>query len=342
MWKTTALFLFTLAVLVVCGLIVRPFIPAITGAVVLAVVTGRPHQWVRSRLPRPSLSAATSTVLVAASIIGPTLFLLQLLARQALMGADMIRQGRAQQGLEALLERFPQLAAAIERSSEVVALGDLAQNMAGYVSSHLIGALSVSLAVVFQLAVMLFILFFLYRDEASVVRFAVRLLPLNGQESEMLLSRLRETIRVAVLGEVLVSAAQGLLAGTVFALLGVRGAVVLGVLTAVAGLVPPLGAYMVWLPVAAWLAATGHWVKMAILLGTGSLLISSIDNILYPALVGTRLRQHTVTVLLSLLGGVGLFGLPGLVLGPLAFSAAEVLLNVWKTRGAEAPADSPL
>ena len=116
-----------------------------------------------------------------------------------------------------------------------------------------------------------------------------------------------------------------------------HAAVVLGLLTAVAGMIPPFGAYIVWLPVAAWLAITGHWIRMAILLGVGSLIISTLDNFLYPVLVGSQLRQHTVSVFLSLLGGVWLFGVAGLVLGPLTFSATEALLAIWKARTSRVP-----
>lgn len=335
--KTTALFLLTLAVLGVCALILYPFIPAITGAVVLAIITRRPHLWWREKIRNRTAAAATALLLVTISIITPVLLLMRYLVRNAITAAEMLQDGRAQRGLDALLDRFPRIAAAVEHSSEFMTFGEAAQKLGGFVTSHLAGALSNSLAAVIQIVIMLFLLFFLYRDGEVAVTFLTRLLPLTEAETDSLVRRLGETIRATVLGRLLVAIVQGVVAGAVFGLLGVHAAVILGLLTAVVGLVPPFGAYIVWLPVAAWLAVTGHWVKMGILLGVGSLIISTLDNFLYPALVGSQLRQHTASVFLSLLGGVWLFGIAGLVLGPLTFSATEALLAIWKARTSALP-----
>ena len=82
-------------------------------------------------------------------------------------------------------------------------------------------------------------------------------------------------------------------------------------------MVPSFGAFVVWLPVAMYLAATHHWVQAAILVAVGSVIISTLDNFLYPVLIGTQLRLHTVQVFLSILGGIWLFGVSGMVLGPI-------------------------
>lgn len=331
-WKTGALFLLTLAVLGLCGLILYPFVPGITGAIVLAVITRRPFHWWRLRIRNRTMAALSALLLVTVSIIAPLLLLAQYLVRHALQGAQMLQDGRAERGLEALADRFPQIATAIEHSSEFIALGDAAQRFAGFIGSHLMGFVSNSLAAAAQIVIMLFLLFFLYRDEEVLGGFLHHLLPLRQTETDALIKRLGETIRATVLGRLLIATVQGTVAGAVFGFLGIHAAVILGLLTAVFGLVPPFGAYMVWLPVAGWFAFTGHWIKMAILLGIGSLIISTLDNFLYPVLVGSTLRQHTVSVFLSLLGGVWFFGIAGLVLGPLTFSAAESLLALWKSR----------
>jgi predicted PurR-regulated permease PerM len=97
-------------------------------------------------------------------------------------------------------------------------------------------------------------------------------------------------------------------------------------------IVPSFGAFVVWLPVAVYLAATHHWIQAAILAAVGSLIISTLDNFIYPVLVGTRLRLHTVAIFLSVLGGIWLFGVTGLILGPIVFTLAESLLTIWRRR----------
>ncbi len=340
-WTNIAAFLLTLAIVGLCLLILYPFLSALTGAVVLAIMTRKPYLWWRARIRSRTAAAGSALLLVTISIIGPALYLLQYLARQTISGATMLQDGRARNALDSLLHRFPRLASVIEHGSEFVTLGDATERLAGFVSSHLVGVLSNSLAAVAQIVIMLFLLFFLYRDEELGVRFLAWLLPLRHAETESLIRRLGETVRATVLGRLMVAIIQGIVAGAVFGMLGIHAAVILGLLTAVVGLVPSFGAYLVWLPVAVWLGATGHWVRMTILLFTGTLIISTLDNFLYPALVGNQLRQHTVTVFLSLLGGVWLFGIAGLVLGPLLFSTAEALLMIWKARGHASHTDPP-
>jgi len=102
-----------------------------------------------------------------------------------------------------------------------------------------------------------------------------------------------------------------------------------------------VGAFLVWVPIALYLGFTGHWGKAALLALWGGAIVSTIDNFLYPILIGPRLRQHTVAVLVSILGGVAFFGVTGIVLGPVFFSVASTLLEIWKQQNAEEHSLSP-
>ncbi|HEY8998233.1 MAG TPA: AI-2E family transporter, partial [Edaphobacter sp.] len=95
---------------------------------------------------------------------------------------------------------------------------------------------------------------------------------------------------------------------------------------------PAFGAFLVWVPIALYLGFTGHWGKAAMLAIWGGGVVSLIDNFMYPVLIGPRLQQHTVSVLLSILGGIALFGITGIVLGPVAFTVGVTLLDIWRRR----------
>jgi predicted PurR-regulated permease PerM len=99
-------------------------------------------------------------------------------------------------------------------------------------------------------------------------------------------------------------------------------------------LVPVLGAPVVWIPAAAFLALSGAWWKALILAGWGTVVIGSIDNLLYPVLLGDRIRMHTLLVFFSVAGWLMLFGAAGLVLGPVAVVVTQALLEVWRRRTA--------
>lgn len=331
-WKSISLFIITLGILAVCLLMLRPFTPAIVGAIVLAVVTRYPHRWLRRKIGNPTGTASVALILATLSIIVPCLFLVQIIGQYVITAARLLQSGGVEQGVSAFLERYPHLSAALQRSSEVLSLSQAVQKGAELLAGSLVGMLSGSVAALAQTIIMLFLLFFLYRDEEQILRFLYNLLPLVDSETHYLLERIQETIRATFLGRFVVAATQGLVAGVMFAALGIRDAAILGVITAIVAIVPSFGAYVVWVPVAVYFAMTGHWIRMAILIAVGSLVISTLDNFLYPMLVGAQLRQHTVSIFLSLLGGIWLFGISGLILGPVIFSAAQSLLAIWKER----------
>ncbi len=332
-WGSVVLFLITLGVIAICVVILGPFLPAITGAIVLAVVTRRPHEWIAARLKNSSLAAATSVVVVTLSLIGPALFLGWSIGRQALIVARFVQDGTAGRSLQRVIDSSPPRAsAAVEEFVGNLDLNQALERSAGFVVSRLTALLSSSISAVTQILFMLFLLFFAYRDRVAAVSSLRSLLPATPPEADLLLSRLENTIQATVLGRFVVASIQGLVAGCTFLGLAVQGASLLGIATALCSVIPSVGAFMVWVPVAIYLAATHHWIRASILVGIGALIISTLDNFLYPVLVGTRLQMHAVPIFLSIVGGIWFFGIPGLILGPVVFTAAESLLLIWRGR----------
>ena len=103
---------------------------------------------------------------------------------------------------------------------------------------------------------------------------------------------------------------------------------------ALLSLIPNTGAFVIWLPAAVFLASQGAWTKAGILAGWGVLVVGTIDNLLYPMLVGKDTRVHTLAVFFSVVGGLLAFGAAGLVLGPTALAGTLALVNVLKRRTA--------
>jgi predicted PurR-regulated permease PerM len=97
----------------------------------------------------------------------------------------------------------------------------------------------------------------------------------------------------------------------------------------VLAIVPVLGAFVVWIPAAIFLALNGDWSKALILTAWGTIVVGGIDNLLYPLLVKDRMRLHTIPAFISIMGGLLLFGASGLLLGPLAVTVT--MLNLEST-----------
>jgi predicted PurR-regulated permease PerM len=326
------LYLLSICAVLICAFIAWPFLPAITGALVLAVVTRRPYRWLASRFQSRTLAAAAALVLVILSIVTPALLVAYGVGQQVLASARELQGGYVQHAMSAFLDRHPDLAGALRSVAQSIDTTDALQKTAGVIAAKLGLIATRLLRGVIQIIIMLFILFFLYRDEHEAIRMTRSLLPLDKNEADFLLLRAQRAIQALVLGRFVVAAIQGFVAEITFSQLGISGAVLLGVATMLFALVPAVGAYVIWMPVVIFLAVSHLWVKSMILLVIGTLIISTLDNILYPVLVGPRLKLHIVPIFLFMLGGVWLFGVTGLVLGPILLNISNSLLLILRSR----------
>ena len=338
-WKDIALFLLTLAILFLCGRLVYPFLPALTGAVVLATVTAKPYDLLKNRIGNPNLSAVLMLIAVLVVIILPISMVVAGISQHGKDVVNVARNGSAQRSARGLLYRHPKVDELLNEVVNRIDLDESTQTATRVATQWLGGLLSNSLKAVIQIAIMLFVLFFLTRDRQQALTGLRSLLPLEDGEVDYLLARVTDTIYATVLGRLVVASVQGTLAGLAYWALGVPGAFILAMLTFALGCIPGLGAFLVWMPVAIYLGISDHWVKAIVMAIWGGLVVSTIDNILYPALVGSRLQLHTVPILLSVLGGIAFFGVPGLVLGPLLLTIALSLMHIWKQRTEPAGSD---
>ncbi len=327
-WQKITLYLLTIAILILCALILQPFFTTIVAAIVLAVVTQHPYDWLATKIRNPNLCATVALLLVILAIVIPSFFLAQELGQQTLGAVDAFRNEANQQKVLDYIASHPALANHLSTIDPT----DAVHASAAYLGHSLGGILGTSVHVITQIIVMLFLLFFLFRDRAEALAFLRTLLPLRDDEAAELLHRLDDTIYATALGRIVIAAVQGVLAGLAYWVLGVPGVILWAFTTAIMALIPAFGTILVWAPIALYLGFTGHWGKALLLALWGGLIVSTIDNFLYPVLVGTRLRAHTATILMSILGGVALFGITGLILGPIIFSIADTLLEFWRAR----------
>jgi predicted PurR-regulated permease PerM len=142
----------------------------------------------------------------------------------------------------------------------------------------------------------------------------------------------RDLIIASVGAGLVVAAVQGTIGGLAFWLLGIKAAVIWGVVMAVCSLIPLVGATLVWVPTALWLLLSGDIVRGIILVLIGVFAIGLADNILRPILLAGRTTASGLVVFLGLLGGAAAFGFIGLVLGPIILVTAGSLLRVFSRR----------
>lgn len=312
----------------------RPFFDDIFWSVVIGLLFMPLRQWLQRR-GLGANAASLCTVLVSlAFIILPAGYLLytcltelaQLYTRLSGNADEIGRMvDKLRQALPAAiewLEKFgygPDKIKAAASSAAVTASGYLArQTMA-------IGGGTVNWFV--DLAIVLYLSFFLLRDGERIRLLLIRALPFGDHREELLFARFALMLRATVRGTLLVAVVQGTLGGIIFAVLGLRAPVLWGVIMTLLSLIPVVGAAVVWLPAAIYLLLTGEVVSGVVLMLYGVCVIGLADNALRPILVGRDTKLPDFMVLLSTLGGFALFGLDGFITGPVL---AVLFVTLWQ------------
>ncbi len=332
--ENTAFFAFLALVSFAFLAILAGFIEPILWATILALIFRAPNYWLRRLFRgRNGLAALATLVVILTFVIIPTLLVSAAVVDEgtAIVADIQAREFDPATMLSWLEERLPTVRELAERIGLDWAelrggLSDAALTTSQFVASKLLVIGQNALRTTLLLFVMLYLLFFLLRDGERIVAIILDALPLGDAREAFLIQKMAEVLRATVKGTFVIGLVQGFLGGLIFAALGIRAAVLWGVVMALLSMLPVIGAAVIWLPAALILASNGDWIKALILAGFGAVVISLVDNLLRPWLVGRDTKMPDYLVLLSTLGGLALFGLSGFVLGP---TVAAVFLASW-------------
>jgi len=182
---------------------------------------------------------------------------------------------------------------------------------------------------IFVSFVMFFSLFYLFIDGDKLIKKIMQLSPLQDKYETMLVEKFNSITRATIKGTSLIAIVQGLLGGTLFFFVGVSSPVLLGILMTISSVIPSIGSGLVWLPVGLSMLLLGHFTQGLVIIIIGGLVISTIDNIIRPKLVGKDTQMHPLLILFSTLGGIALFGLSGFIVGPIIMSLFVALWEIY-------------
>jgi len=310
-------------------------------------VIARPiHRWIARRVRRNGIAAGISVILVTLVLLTPVILLTIQLVSQAstyIQSLESFEEEASSGNWARRIQRIPWLAEGWNWLKEQVQVQHSLSNVFSSVGRGVSLTLSGSLWGATQLLIALLVLFFLFRDEPKAIQALRYYLPLSPKETDHLLTRVNDTIHATIYGTVVVAAVQGALGGLMFWWLGLPAPLFWGFIMAVLAIIPYLGAFVIWAPAAIYLAAQGSWGKALLLTAWGLIIVGLIDNLLYPILVGKRLRQHTLVAFFAILGGLTAFGASGIVLGPVIVSTTAALIDIWwqRTSAGQAADSSP-
>lgn len=183
-----------------------------------------------------------------------------------------------------------------------------------------------TLQFIISFGIMIYLLFFLFRDGAELGEKIRQAIPLSEDYKNQFIEKFAAVIRATVKGNVIIALIQGTIGGITFWLIGIEAALLWGVMMTIFSLLPVVGASLVWGPAAIWFAVNGMWLQTITLIFVGVLVIGLIDNLLRPPLVGKGTRMPDFVVLISTIGGISLVGINGFVVGPMI---AAMFIAAW-------------
>jgi predicted PurR-regulated permease PerM len=321
----------TLAGLYACYLLLRPFVPAFAWALALAVLFAPVHRRLERRLHRPNLAAVLSVTLVVVIVVVPAILVAARLFAEAAAGAAAMGAAIDSGEWQRRIAGHP-LAALTDWVSKYISLPDIVGAGASWLTNTSAALLRASVAELVAFLLTFYFLFYFFRDGHAALRALLVHSTLSREELGQITRRVGDTIHATFYGILVCSAVQGVLGGLMFWWLELPSPVLWGVIMGLLSVVPVFGSWIVWVPTAAFLALDGHWVAAIVLTAWGGVVIGWIDNVLYPVLVGNRLRLHTVPTFVAVVGGLTVFGVSGVVLGPLVVEVTLGLLQIWRAR----------
>ena len=322
----------TVAGVALCVYVAYPFLPALAWALALAIMAFPMHRRLAKVIPSESWAAGVSTAVVVALLLIPVLLAGEQLAKEAAgvsqKAEALARDGRAEQAAE----RVPygqQVVAWVKQNVDVEGEARaLVARFAGNAAALAQGSAWVAI----QLLVCVFVLFFAFRDWRHLLASLRGLSPIARDETDYLFSRVSDSVHATVYATVLTSVLQGVTGGLLFWALGLPAPVLWGVVMAILGIIPVLGAFLVWVPAAVYLASEDKWWQAVSLVTWGVLMAGPVSNYAYAYLAGGRLRLHEVPVLVAFVGGLAVFGVSGMVIGPVILAVTLGMLDVWRRR----------
>lgn len=318
--------------LLIVFFIFRPFIYTLISAIVFTVVFQPVHKKVlwHTRQRRWIAALITSIIIITIVLVPVVLLGMQIFKEAQQLYSEVTAVG----GKNNILNAIKEITINIQRYIPVPVefspdFHKYLEQGLDWLLKNIGGVFSNITKMILNFFIFLIALYYLLKDGQRLKKTVVDLSPLPDADDEKILNKLALAVNSVIKGNLTVAAVQGVLTAIGFAIFGVPNAVLWGTVTAIAALIPGFGTSLVLIPAILFLFFNSGIFNAAGLLVWGAVAVGLIDNFLGPKLVGRGIQLHPLIVLLSVLGGLGLFGPVGILLGPLAISMLFALFEIY-------------
>lgn len=339
--RTAFVLLLVVAVTVLFLAVIWPFFKPLLLGALLAGLFHPLYRWITGLLGgRKSLGAAVTLLVLFVLGLGPVSAFFGIVLQQALTMSDQALPWLNQHlgaattfnMQEWVVQKFPALAKYVPSQEQLLQQVGTAAKTAG---TFLVGFASrmtaTTAAFLLNLFVMLYAMFFFFRDGNKILERIFYYTPLNDEDETRMLTQLTSITRATVKGTLVIGIIQGSLAGIAFWVAGIEGAALWGTIMTVLSIIPGIGSALVWVPAVIILFVTGQYLTATLLAAWCAAVVGTIDNFLRPVLVGRDAKMPDLLILIGTLGGLFLFGPIGFIVGPIV---CGLFLTVWDIYGA--------
>ena len=340
-----------MAILFLAFYITRPFLPALLTGAIIAYLSYPLYEKISRYIKNKNFSSFIVALLVVLLITLPFVIVLGLVSKEAYDTYETLNQQNLGTNFMKIMcndeksfscETLTTFASLLPKKDLDYYLQITIEKITGFIIDNVSKFLASIPSILLNFFVMIFVVYYLLKDGEVVVKRIKNILPLKELHKQHVLERFHDITYAVFYGNISIAVLQGILGGIGFLILGVSSPILWGFVMMLFALIPYFGTAVVWLPAALNLIFTGYLqnensltIRGLILIIYGVFVISSIDNILKPKVIGIKADVHPILVLLGVLGGLSLFGFIGLILGPVMLALLMTFVEIYEEEKAE-------
>ncbi|MEK6908549.1 MAG: AI-2E family transporter [Nanoarchaeota archaeon] len=307
-------------------LIIRPIVLSIFGGLILAYIFSPIYKIVYRTIHSRNTVATLMCILVLLIIIVPLWFTIPIIIQQIF---DLFNLSQNVDFSQVVSKVFPSATPEFNERLTTIII-QFTGNIASTIFNFFIGLLQSLPTLLLNLAVVLFVFFFSLRDQENLREFISGISPFRKDKETVLVTRFKDITSSIIYGYIIVGIIQGLALGLGLLIFGVPKALTLTILGAFASMLPMIGPWFIWIPVTLSMLIAGN-VGVAVAFAVYcAFFVSTIDNILRPYIVSRKAGVSSVIVLVGMIGGLFVFNIMGLILGPLILAYLILFLKAYK------------
>lgn len=311
-------------------LIIKPYISALLLGMILAFIFFKPYKKLNRLIKRPSVTSGIICFVVLLILAVSLYFIAQITIKEAFNLYVSIQRLDIFETIKAVLIRiFPE---SPELTTQITA--SLQQALVSVTNSFMnqVGKILTDVPQLFiQFFITFFVMFYFLKEGDHLLKFVHEILPFSREVNERFIKRSKQVAFATIYGQIIIGMIQGVVAGIGFYIFNAPSPLFFTILAILLSVLPFVGSWLVWFPVALAMIAAGNIMNGILLMVFGLMVVGIIDDIIRPLIIGRKAKINPLIVLIGMLGGLVLIGPIGLIVGPIILEYLLIFIELYRT-----------